>query len=217
MAMLNGVIALLAGINRLLLWIGRTVSTILLGVMLVLVLAHVVLRLLSESPSWTEEVTIYMMVWIGFLVAPIAYRAGANVSIEFFKAMLGKRTRLILELALSLLVLSIIIALFWLSFPFIQQGFNRSAQTFSLSAGWLYMCAAYGYGGLIIAILELMLREFRALIDAEYRSDPVIGHEMAEDVGAAGMTGVNPTLDPVNPEARPDHSAGSRSEPKKEG
>jgi TRAP-type C4-dicarboxylate transport system permease small subunit len=165
------------------------------------VLAHVTLRLLAESPSWTEEVTIYMMVWIGFLVAPIAYRAGANVSIEFFKAMLGKRTRLILELALSILVLAIISALFWLSFPFIQQGFNRTAQTFDLSAGWLYMCTAYGYFGLITAILELMLREVRALISDEYAGDPVIRHAMVDDLAEAGMTGVNPTPDRLDRES----------------
>ena len=44
-------------------------------------------------------------VWMTFLVAPIAYRAGTNVSIELIQQMIHGRARGLLELVLNVLVL----------------------------------------------------------------------------------------------------------------
>ncbi|MEQ9814787.1 MAG: TRAP transporter small permease [Azospirillaceae bacterium] len=190
MGALNGAIDALAGVNRLVYWIGKYLSTILIGVMTVLVFVHVVRRLFWESPSWTEEASIYMMIWIAFLVLPIAYREGSNVAIEVIKELLPRRPRLVLELVFSALVFWIITELFVEAIPFVERVVGRAARTFPLDQGIIYSCVIYGYVALMVAIVELALRQVRALVSPAHMNDPIISHAGAHHEEAR-ITGVH--------------------------
>ena len=51
--------------------------------MTLVILYQVFMRyVLNDPPTWSEEMSRFMMVWMTFLVAPIAYRRGMNVAIE---------------------------------------------------------------------------------------------------------------------------------------
>src|SRR3546814_379287 len=52
-------------------------------VMTILVFANVVLRyLFNSSLTWVEELTRYMMIWVAYLGAGLALRAGTHVAVE---------------------------------------------------------------------------------------------------------------------------------------
>lgn len=193
--LLTGLIAVLARLNGVVAAVARIVCLTLIGVMTLIVISHVIQRLTFEAPSWTEEVSLYMMIWIAFLVLPVAYRAGSNVSIEFLKALLPQKARLLLELVFNVLIFAIVTQLFLLSLDFSEAGFRRTARTFDLPLGYIYSVTTYGYVTLMLVVVEMSLRQIRALLDADFRDDPVIAHAGGHE--EAPMTGVSvPLPDP---------------------
>lgn len=83
-------------------WIG-------IAVMLITVVLSVFGRKTGISMPWTEKAFIVMLPISAFVVAPIAYRRAANVSLDFFHNLLGGRIArlhlLIIHLILMLLFL----------------------------------------------------------------------------------------------------------------
>ncbi|MEM7442456.1 MAG: TRAP transporter small permease subunit [Pseudomonadota bacterium] len=189
MAILNAIIAILARINTVFGYFGKYISLTLIGIMMILVVWQVVLQWFGDAPSWTEEVSIYMMIWITFLVAPIAYRTGANISIEFVKGILKPRARGILELIFAIIIIWILIVLALESLNWIDRGFNTTARTFAVPLGYIYLCMPIGLVFTVLAALEMAIRGLRVLLDRSYLDDPVLNHEL--DRPESQMTGVS--------------------------
>ena len=83
MKALRGLILGLGHANRAFARVARWIALVLIGVMTAAVLVQVFFRYgLNRPISWTEEFAIFSMIWMAFLVAPIAYRSGAYVCIE---------------------------------------------------------------------------------------------------------------------------------------
>lgn len=83
-------------------WIG-------IAIMLVTVVLSVFGRKTGISMPWTEKAFIVMLPVSAFVIAPIAYRRAANVSLDFFHDLLGGRIArlhlLIVHLGLMILFL----------------------------------------------------------------------------------------------------------------
>jgi TRAP-type transport system small permease protein len=57
---------------------------VLMAFLVVVVVASVLFRYILLSPlTWSEEVSRYVMIWLGFLAASIAVRQGLHVGVEF--------------------------------------------------------------------------------------------------------------------------------------
>ena len=64
----------------------------LVAIMAVLVFANVVSRyLLNASIIWVEELTRYMMVWVGFLGSGLVLRLGAHIAVDILQDRLPRR------------------------------------------------------------------------------------------------------------------------------
>lgn len=191
MVILNAFIAILARINIVFGFFGKYISLTLIGVMMLLVVWQVIRQWMGDAPSWTEEVSIYMMIWIAMLVAPIAYRTGANVSIELIKEMLGPRLRGVLELVFAAVIIWILIVLLQESLVWVERNFSNgtTARNFRLPIAYIYLSMPIGLGFTILAALEVALRGFRVLLDGKYRNDPVLNKEI--DRPESEMTGVS--------------------------
>lgn len=61
--------------------VGRNSAGALLVAMTIIIMIQIISRyIFNNSISWSEELSKSLMVWTAFLVAPWAYRHGANVS-----------------------------------------------------------------------------------------------------------------------------------------
>ena len=68
--------------------------------MVVVVAAQVFFRyVLNQSLFWSEELARYILVWLTFLGASVAYRRNAHPRIELFSARLGAPAARILRIA----------------------------------------------------------------------------------------------------------------------
>ena len=102
-----------------------------------------VMSLLHPFPG-PEELARHLLVWIGFLAAPIALRRGAHVGMQFIKLMLPRRLQYWTSLMSSIMVLV------FLGFVFIQ-GLNLLAgvsgqlsPAMSLPMAWAHAAIPIG-------------------------------------------------------------------------
>jgi len=79
----------------------RLLETLVMGVVAVLVLdvlLQVFTRFVLNKPSsWTEELAVFMLIWVSLLGAAVALGRGAHLGIDYFVGKLPERVRLATE------------------------------------------------------------------------------------------------------------------------
>ena len=143
----------------------RNLAGLLLIAMVVVVILQIIFRyLLNDSLIWPEEVSKTMMVWTAFLVAPWAYRNGANVRIEMFVDEFSPFLRSILKLFLNLLVLWIVIVFFKESFGFWERGLTVRADSLPFQVAWFYSIVPIAFFLLLLVGVEQIMRDLLSLL-----------------------------------------------------
>ena len=173
---LRKVLRMLSAINE---WVGitaRNSAGMLLIAMTAIVLIQIVFRyVLNDSLIWTEEVSKTLMVWGAFLIAPWAYRNGANVSIQMFTDELPLTLQRLLHLALNLLVIWIIVVFWSESFGMIDRGFSIKAASLPVQVGWFFIVVPFAFGAMLLVGVELLIRDMLALLHPKEEFDIMEG------------------------------------------
>lgn len=162
---MRNILSRLARLNELLCNAARNVAGLLLVAMVVIVILQIVFRyVLNDSLSWTEEVSKTMMAWTAFLVAPWAYRVGANVRIELFVDAFPDAMRRFMALALNLLVLWIVAVFLYESFGFWQRGQAVRSDSLPIQVSWFYTVVPVAFTLLLLVAVEQLIRDSLALL-----------------------------------------------------
>jgi TRAP-type C4-dicarboxylate transport system permease small subunit len=166
MEALDRLLARLARFNDAACVLGKWGSLTLVGLMTAAILLQVFFRyVLGGALTWTEEVGRYMMVWMTFLVAPIAYRTGANVALEVLAAHIHGRVAEVLKIVLNLLVITFIVVFFYESLGLIGRGFKIKAATFPVQMAWIFMILPASFVVMFTVAIELIGRGVQRLVD----------------------------------------------------
>ena len=138
---------------------GRNAAAALLAVMLAMALAQIISRgVFNYSLDWAEELARVALVWSVLLVAPYAYRKGANVAIVSFAVALPPRVLVAVSFALNALVVWVLLVLFRESFAFWRRGLQITAASLDIKMAWIYWIVPASFALLILVGLELLLR-----------------------------------------------------------
>lgn len=147
--------------------VGRTgvvLGAVLISLMTVIVVVGVFFRyVLNNSITWVEDVSLIMMVTTAFIVAPYAYRSGANVAIELVIAQLPAVALRVLRIAINVLVLWIIYRHFFESLGLVERGWAIRVNTVPIQWAWPYMIVPVAFVMLVLVGIELILRDLWAL------------------------------------------------------
>lgn len=163
---LDKAISGIARLNDVICWLGRQLSWLLIAVMTFVVLMQVFYRYALADPlAWTEELAIFAMIWMTFLIAPIAYRSGENVAIEVIRDLFKGRGQALIQLLLNLLVLLLLVILLRQSILYVGRGMGSTLASLGIRAGWLYIIMPIGVAGMLTVGIEIVLKAIRALID----------------------------------------------------
>lgn len=116
---------------------------------------QIVSRVLFNAVSWTEEVARFLLVWITFLAATLAFQRGRHIAVTFAVDALPERLRQAARIAATLAVLAFMVALVVIGYRYMQvQSFQKSA---SLRVSMTYVYA--------IIPLTAALMSWYALVD----------------------------------------------------
>lgn len=161
--------AVLAGLSRINDWIGaagKYLSLTLIGLMTLVIIIQVFFRYVLESAlPWSEEVARYMMIWMVFLVAPIAYRRGLNVAIEIVPGLFSLRWRAVLMLVINVLVIAALVRLLMESPGVLDRATRITAQTFPIEMVYIYAAMPIGLAAMVLAGIEIVLRSIRDIVE----------------------------------------------------
>lgn len=116
----------------------RPVVFIAMAALIGVISLQIVSRVAFTAVGWTEEVARFLLVWITFLAATLAYRSGRHIAVTFVVDALpgvsGKGARLCAHLC----VLVFLVALAIIGWNYMQlQSFQKSASL-RLSMTWVY-------------------------------------------------------------------------------
>lgn len=106
---LRRAIQALRNVNRAIETVLNPVAAILTLLMLGAVIWGVMARLTGISAPWTDKVMLIMLPTLAFVVAPVAYRRSANVTLDLLRDALSPRARNIHGLVLNLGILAMLL------------------------------------------------------------------------------------------------------------
>ncbi len=139
--------AVLVGVNR-------RVVIALMAAMSVLVFANVVSRyLFNHSFLWVEEISRYMMVWVGFIGSGLVLSYGAHIAVEAFQDVLPTRAAQATR-ALVVVVLAItFVAMTWLGVQYVRFAWDQETPVFNWNFGLIYLAIPIGSALMLIHLL----------------------------------------------------------------
>lgn len=141
----------------------------LMASMAVLVFANVVSRyLLNASIIWVEEITRYMMVWVGFLGSGLVLRLGAHIGVDVLQDVLPARAAQTLRAAIVALLAATFAAMTWHGVRYVAFAWGQETPVLNWSTGAIYLVIPIG-SALMLVHLAFIARGYVAA--REYPQD----------------------------------------------
>lgn len=105
----------------------EVVVMVCVAVLVLDVLWQVFTRKVLNNPSkWTEEIAIFLLIWVSLLGAAVALSLGAHLGIDYFVSKLSKTKRIFTEILTFLLILAFSV------YVMLYGGFDLVKSTFEL-------------------------------------------------------------------------------------
>jgi TRAP-type C4-dicarboxylate transport system permease small subunit len=115
---------------------------------------QVLMRFILQQPStWSEALTRTLLIWMVYLGAALAVRAGLLVAVDVIRAVSGGATRKALELAALLCSLVFFAVVAWYGYEMTALVRFQTLAGLEVSISWAY--AALPVGGLLAAMLTI--------------------------------------------------------------
>ncbi len=121
---------------------------------------------LNNALSWSEEASLWMMVWITFMILPVAYHKGLNISMMFFRDMLKKnRLEFIIRCFFHVIVILISVTCIYQAWTMFKGGFRIELPALEVSKAWVYAIMPPAWLMLIVAAVGAMAKDLVGVID----------------------------------------------------
>ena len=183
MALLRGLLWPFQTWNDTLLPIGRWISIVAIGLMVLAILIQVFFRyVLNNALPWPDEAARFMMLWMTGLMAPMAYRRGGFVAIDMLIDALPKGIGAILSLILLIIsgfVLAFAVPIGLGEITGFSAKFNTASlyipttldfsEWFRVPRWWMMLSLFVGVILLLIVNIELILRTLITLFGGEVK------------------------------------------------
>ncbi|HKL58892.1 MAG TPA: TRAP transporter small permease [Sphaerochaeta sp.] len=125
-----------------------------LTIMLALTVLQVAMRYILNKPtSWSEEITLFTLVWFGYVAMAIGIRKDTHISLEFLYDHLGAKGKKVLDIGRYTLLLAFALMMTYYSFPMIKIGMTNAMPATGISRAVLYAPALVG--GLLMSLFSL--------------------------------------------------------------
>lgn len=167
MTVLNKVTAILHMING---WVEKlavNLAWVMLFCITILNIVQVFYRyVLNDALSWTEEASLWMMVWITFIIIPVAYHKSLNISMMFFRDMLKKnRVEYIIRCFFHVVVIVIAVVCLNQAWMMFKGGYRIELPALEVSKAWVYAVMPPAWFLLISTAIEKLLVDMQGIID----------------------------------------------------
>ncbi len=137
---------------------------VLLSAMSVIVFWQVICRFLLHLPlRWSEELSIFILVWVTFLGASIGVKRGAHVGIEAFVILLPKKVQHFMKIVAYILSASFFVLLIFLGFSIVKSQMMTGQVSPAMRIPMYYAYLAVPIGSIFISIrfIQVLIDEIK--------------------------------------------------------
>jgi TRAP-type C4-dicarboxylate transport system permease small subunit len=125
-----------------------------MAVVSVLVMVEVILRYtLGETLVVTEELSRYLMVWIGFLGSALLMRERGHIATEGLGSWFGPLGRRMIGVVADLLSLVFLLTLTWAGLQTLPGQLDQYLTTVNIPIFWFYLAIPVGSGLMALVIV----------------------------------------------------------------
>jgi TRAP-type C4-dicarboxylate transport system permease small subunit len=145
--------------------------------MSVLVITNVISRyLFNHSFVWAEELSRYMMIWVGFLGSGLVLRIGAHIAVDVFQDLMPTRIAQLMRLGVLVVMLVCIVAMGWLGQQYVQFAWGQETPVLNWNFGLVYLAIPLGA---VLMLLHLVLIAGSYVRDRAFRKDGALSGQEA--------------------------------------
>lgn len=164
-------------IEGLLVYLNRWLVIALMAVMATLVFANVVSRyVFNYSIIWVEELTRYMMVWVGFIGSGLVLRYGAHIAVDVFQDLLPRRAAQALRAVVVVILAAAFAIMAWLGVQYVGFAWDQETPVLNWNIGIVYLAIPIGSA---LMLMHLLFIAPRYVIAREYVKDDAFRAEDA--------------------------------------
>ncbi|WP_408010342.1 TRAP transporter small permease [Pseudalkalibacillus sp. A8] len=117
----------------------ENVAALFLFLMVLLVFLKVVTRVLIQSSfPWTEELSRYLMIWITFLGASIAFKYAAHIGVDFIVDKLPRVLKIVFQVIAAAACLVFFVLLIVKGYELTGRSMIQRSPALNLPMGYVY-------------------------------------------------------------------------------
>ena len=157
---------------------------VVVAVLVVDVLWQVFTRYVLNNPSsWTEELAIFLLIWVALLGAAVALNRGAHLGIDYFVGKLDKKTRIYTEIFVFFCVACFSFFVMILSGIDLVRTLVQTSPALGIRMGYVYLAVPIsGAFMLLYSVLAFAERLILCLKHPEKIETFQSQHELPEEV-----------------------------------
>jgi TRAP-type C4-dicarboxylate transport system permease small subunit len=145
--------------------------------MAALVVANVFMRyVFNNSIVWAEELSRYMMVWVGFIGSGLVLRIGAHIAVDVFQDLLPHRVAQAMRVLVWLLLAGVFGVMAWLGFRYVSFAWGQETPVLNWNFGLIYIAVPLGA---LLMLLNLVFIAAPFVRSRSFRKDPEFSSEEA--------------------------------------
>jgi len=144
----SGVIGHLAAMNE--------IVMVVLTIFMVSLVSYQVFEryVLHYTPPWSEELSVYLMIWFGMLGIAAGVRRGMHMSLHYFADKFPKNVQFALELLKYAMVIVYVSVLLWQGIVLVRLTMPQISSAMDLRIGYIYLSLPVSATLIIIYVLE---------------------------------------------------------------
>lgn len=185
-------------------WIDRALGEVLKPVLFVGMIAltatitlQIVSRVFFTSVSWTEEVARFLLIWITFMGATLAWQQGRHIAVSLLRDNLPPLLKKLVTAAALLVAIAFLVTLAVIGWQYMQmQSFQKSP---SLRLSMTYVYAVMPLAAALMAAMSAI--DIVGLLAG--RDVPEVQDEVAAALGDDFTAGLGAPADDTGTETRP--------------
>ncbi len=147
----------MAGYNRLIDWLDRLsryAVIVFVITITVVMLGQVFFRyVINSSLQWSEEVSIWAMIWMVFVGSAVIMRDWAHINIPTFTNLIPLRVRPYFLIGAKIATILFLLAVVWYGIKVFNQNFHARSPSLNLSTRWAKL--AIPVGGVLMTIFAV--------------------------------------------------------------
>lgn len=142
----------------------------LVGVIAVAMILQVFFRyVVNSSLSWSEELSVWSLVWLVFIGSVVLIRNWEHINIPTFVNWLPLKLRPYVIIAARCLSIAFLVTMTYLGFEMILFGFHADAPVLHLSTKWAKLSIPTGGALMCLFALSVLLKDLIRLWRRDYR------------------------------------------------